>query len=93
MDGTDYYRVSPYYFATNYGKIRSYGVFAQDQLRLLDDKLIFLGGLRYDNATTFDGHYDTNLTGYSQYTAYYSDHTWDQWSPRGSVKYFFMLSL
>jgi iron complex outermembrane receptor protein len=89
MDGTDYYRVTPFPFATNYGKIRSYGIFAQDQVRLLDDKLIFLGGLRYDNATSFDGHYDTNLTGFSQYTAYYPDHTWDQWSPRASVKYFF----
>ena len=85
MDGTDYYRTAPN-FATDYGKIRSYGVFAQDQLKFLDDKLIFLGGLRYDNATTFDGHYDTNLSNLSKYTEYYPDHTWDAWSPRGSVK-------
>jgi len=92
MDGTDYYRVDPL-FATDYGKIRSYGVFAQDQLKFLDDRLIFLGGLRYDNATTFDGHYDTNIANLSQYTEYYPDHTWDAWSPRGAVKYFFLDNL
>ncbi len=92
MDGTDYYRTSPD-FATDYGKIRSYGIFAQDQLKFLDDKLIFLGGIRYDNATTFDGHYDTNLANLAEYTQYYPDHTWDAWSPRGSVKYFFMDNL
>jgi iron complex outermembrane receptor protein len=93
MDGNDYYRVSPFSFATNYGKIRSFGVFGQDQLRLLDDKFIILAGLRYDNATTFDGHYDTNLSAYSQYTKYYSDHTWYNFSPRLSLKYFFLDNL
>ncbi len=92
MDGTDYYRTNTN-FATDYGKIRSYGVFFQDQLKFLDDKLIFLAGLRYDNATTFDGHYDTNITSLSKYTEYYPDHTWDDWSPRASAKYFFMDNL
>jgi len=93
MDGTDYSRTSPITFATDYGKIRGFGAFAQDQLRFFDDKLIFLLGLRYDNATTYDGHYDTNITALNSYTKYFSDHTWDQWSPRASVKYFFMDNL
>lgn len=94
MDGTDYQRsYPPTYFATDFGKIRSYGIFAQDQLRLFEDKLIILGGLRYDNATTFDGHYDTNLPAYSKYTEYYDDHNWDDWSPRISAKYFFLPNL
>ncbi|WP_428565313.1 MAG: TonB-dependent receptor [Solidesulfovibrio sp. DCME] len=92
MDGTDYYRTNTN-FATDYGKIRSYGVFAQDQLKFLDDRLIFLAGLRYDNATTFDGHYDTNISNLSKYTEYYPDHNWDDWSPRASVKYFFLENL
>ncbi|EFL51494.1 TonB-dependent receptor plug [Solidesulfovibrio fructosivorans JJ]] len=92
MDGTDYGRTDPI-FATDYGKIRSYGIFGQDQLKFLDDKLIFLAGLRYDNATTFDGHYDTNIAKLSKYTEYYPDHTWDDWSPRASVKYFFLDNL
>ncbi|BAH76254.1 TonB-dependent receptor [Solidesulfovibrio magneticus] len=92
MDGTDYYRTNTN-FATDYGKIRSYGVFFQDQLKFLDDKLIFLAGLRYDNATTFDGHYDTNISSLSKYTEYYPDHNWDDWSPRASAKYFFMDNL
>jgi len=94
MDGTDYQRsYPPIYYATDYGKIRNYGIFAQDQLRLFDDKFVILGGLRYDNATTFDGHYDTNQPKFSQYTEYYDDHTWDDWSPRIALKYFFMPNL
>ena len=93
MDGTDYSRTGTITFATDYGKIRTLGGFFQDQLRFLDDKLIFLAGLRYDNATTYDGHYDTNISSLSSYTSYYSDHTWDQWSPRASAKYFFMDNL
>lgn len=89
MDGTDYYRTAPN-FATDYGSIRSYGGFAQDQLKFFDDRLIFLLGLRYDNATTYDGHYDTNISSLSQYNEYYPDHTWDAWSPKASVKYFFL---
>lgn len=92
MDGTDYARTPPYTFATDYGKLRNLGVFGQDQIKLLDDTLIFLAGLRYDSATTYDGHYDTNSTTKSlyRYTQEYSDHTWDDWSPRISVKYFFL---
>ncbi len=93
MDGNDYSRTGTITFATNYGKIRNLGAFAQDQLRFLDDTLIFLLGLRYDNATTYDGRYDTNISSLSQYTKYYSDKTWDQWSPRASVKYFFLDNL
>jgi len=95
MDGTDYARTAPFYFATDYGKLRNLGVFGQDQIRLLDDKLIFLGGLRYDSATTYDGHYDTSNPSKAlyRYTQEYDDHTWDDWSPRISVKYFFMPNL
>ncbi|MHC1713474.1 MAG: TonB-dependent receptor [Solidesulfovibrio sp.] len=93
MDGRDYGRTTPYSWALDYGKIRGYGVFAQDQLRFFDDKLIILGGLRYDNTTTYDGSYATNGSAYSKYTQAYSDHTWDQWSPRASAKYFFMDNL
>lgn len=95
MDGTDYARTFPLYFATDYGKLRNIGVFAQDQVRLLDDTLIFLGGVRYDSATTYDGHYDTNNNSSKlyRYTEYYEDHTWDDISPRISAKYFFMPNL
>lgn len=96
MDGTDYARTPPWTYATDYGKLRNLGFFGQDQVRLLDDTLIFLGGLRYDSATTYDGHYDTNSTAKPylyRYTQEYSDHTWDDWSPRISAKYFFMPNL
>jgi len=93
MDGTDYTRTGAINFATDYGKIRTFGGFAQDQLRFFDDRLIILAGLRYDNATTYDGRYDTNISSLSKYTSDYPDHTWDQWSPRASVKYFFMDNL
>ncbi len=92
LDGTDYYRTAPD-FATNYGKMRNFGVFLQDQLRFFDGKLIILAGLRYDNATTFDGHYDTTLSALSKYNQYFPDHTWDQWSPRASAKYFILDNL
>ena len=93
MDGRDYARTGTITFATNYGKIRNFGGFAQDQMRFFDDRLVILAGLRYDNATTYDGRYETNIGSLSSYTSHYSDHTWDQWSPRASAKYFFMDNL
>ncbi len=93
MDGRDYARTGTITFATDYGKIRNFGGFAQDQMRFFDDRLVILAGLRYDNATTYDGLYETNIGSLSSYTSHYSDHTWDQWSPRASAKYFFMDNL
>ncbi len=93
MDGTDYSRVPDFTFATDYGKIRNLGAFFQDQIKLFDDKLIILAGLRYDSATTYDGRYDTDIESLSDYNASYPSHTWDQWSPRVSAKYFFLDNL
>jgi len=96
MDGNDYTRTAPWVFATDCGRLRNVGVFGQDQIRLFDEKLIFLGGLRYDNATTYDGYYATNGSKspyFAKYNAQYEDHTWDDLSPRISAKYFFMPNL
>jgi iron complex outermembrane recepter protein len=96
MDGNDYTRTAPWVFATDCGRLRNVGVFGQDQIRLFDEKLIFLGGLRYDNATTYDGYYATNGNRspyFAKYNAQYEDHTWDDLSPRISAKYFFMPNL
>lgn len=93
MDGGDIQRTGGRYYYDNYGYIRNLAGFAQDQIRLFDDKLIVLVGLRYDNATTYSGGYQTNDPSMRAYNASYSDHTWDAWSPRASVKYFFMDNL
>ena len=60
MDGTDYYKTISY-FATDAGKIWTVGPFIQDQIRLFNDKLIIVGGLRYDNATTYEGFTNSNI--------------------------------
>lgn len=93
MDGTDYYRTPGYDFYTDCGKIWTISFFAQDQVRLLDDKLILLAGVRYDNATTYDGIYSTSNGKMAKYNEKYASKNWDAWSPRGSVKYFFMDNL
>src|SRR6056297_4208707 len=41
----------------NRGKMNNYAFFIQDELRALDGRLIFVGGLRFDNARYFDGAY------------------------------------
>ena len=71
MDGGDIQRTGSRYYYDNYGYIRNLAGFAQDQIRLFDDKLIFLGAIRYDNATTYSGGYQTNDPSMRTYNASY----------------------
>jgi len=93
MDGTDYYHTQVG-FDTDAGKIWTIGPFIQDQMRFFDDKLIIVGGLRYDNATTYQGFTNSNLTpAMIAASRHLPSKTWDAWSPRASIKYFFLDNL
>jgi len=92
MDGTDYYKTISY-FATDAGKIWTVGPFIQDQIRLFNDKLIIVAGLRYDNATTYEGFTNSNIPAQAGQNRHLPSKTWDALSPRGSIKYFFMDNL
>ncbi len=93
MDGVDYYRTPTYPYWVDLGRMCSFGGFAQDQIRLLDDKLIFLLGIRYDNATAYNGKFDTNDPNMPGMNRHFPNKNWDSWSPRASLKYFFMDNL
>jgi hemoglobin/transferrin/lactoferrin receptor protein len=53
----------------------TYGIFIQDQISLLDDKLSLVAGLRYDN---FKAEPETD----SVYTTEFNDHDSDKWTAR-----------
>ncbi|MGD9609410.1 MAG: TonB-dependent receptor [Desulfovibrionaceae bacterium] len=92
MDGTDYYKTISY-FATDAGKIWTIGPFIQDQMRFFNDKLIIVAGLRYDNATTYEGFTNSNIPAMVGQNRHLPSKTWDALSPRGSIKYFFLDNL
>jgi len=79
----------------NRGKMNSYAFFVQDEFRAFDEKLILIGGLRFDNARYYDGAYYiedgtsatsilTDLEDRNQ-----DEYKWNALSPRLSVQYRF----
>lgn len=88
-----------YYTSTdvvyNRGKINNLGIFAQDEISLLKDKLKVIAGLRYDYAHYFDGaFYIDDPSGETAFMDEYIDSaqtafTWNALSPKLSAQYMF----
>lgn len=73
----------------NKGKQDQYALYLQDELRLLDGRLILVGGLRYDYAEFHDGSYESNVPPYDQLSTDHDQNTWDALSPKISARYNF----
>ncbi len=78
----------------NNGKMDFAGVFIQDELSLIKNKLIVLGSLRFDYVRFYDGifHIDAPTLATTFLTAYQADFTdksWNAFSPKLGVKYIF----
>jgi iron complex outermembrane receptor protein len=79
----------------NRGKMNNYAVFIQDEFKAFDEKLILLGGLRFDYAKYFDGaYYIEDATDATNILADLEDrnqdeHVWTALSPRLSAQYKF----
>ncbi|MCF8221538.1 MAG: TonB-dependent receptor [Bacteroidales bacterium] len=79
----------------NRGKMNSYAFFVQDEFRAFDEKLILIGGLRFDNARYYDGAYyiedgtsaTSILTGLEDRNQ--DEYKWNALSPRLSAQYKF----
>ncbi len=88
-----------YYTSTdivfNRGKMNTFGLFLQDEISLLNDKLKVIAGLRFDYANFFDGGFEIeNPTSETDFMlAYHNENlTKDRWnalSPKLSVQYNF----
>ena len=86
-----------YYTSTdvvfNKGKMNTLGVFIQDEISLLNEKLKIIGGLRFDYATFFDGSFKIeNPTDETTFMSTYynnnlSEDNWSALSPKLSVQY------
>jgi iron complex outermembrane receptor protein len=78
---------------TNQGKMSTYAVFLQDDFQLFNGKLRFVGGLRLNYATFFEGKFRIDDPSYSvQYLVDYQDSayqssTWAHVDPKISVQY------
>ena len=79
----------------NRGRMNNYAVFLQDEFKAFDEKLIILGGLRFDYAKYFDGAYFIeDGTSATSILADLEDrnqdeHIWTALSPRLSAQYKF----
>ncbi|MDX9697340.1 MAG: TonB-dependent receptor, partial [Bacteroidales bacterium] len=88
-----------YYTSTdivyNRGKMNTLGLFVQDEIKLLNEKLKVIAGLRFDYANFFDGGFEIeNPTAETTFMLSYqndnlSKNSWDAFSPKLSVQYEF----
>ncbi len=79
----------------NRGKMNNYALFVQDEIKAIDDKLVLVGGLRFDNVKYFDGaYYIEDATSATSILVDLEDrnqeeHIWNAFSPRVSAQYKF----
>ena len=86
-----------YYTSTdvvyNRGKMNTLGIFAQDEVRMLKNRMRLIGGLRYDYAHYFDGGFSIETpSGETSFMLKYQDDdmpedTWGAVSPRLALQY------
>jgi iron complex outermembrane receptor protein len=76
-------------FAMNKGRLEQYAFYVQDELRFLDDRLIIVGGIRFDTAKFKDGLYDSNVSPFDLLSGSLNDSSWDAFSPKISSRYHF----
>jgi iron complex outermembrane receptor protein len=86
-----------YYTSTdqvdNRGKIDFYGIYLQDELSFMEEKVKIIGGLRYDHSRFYDGafliHYPSAETVFMDQYQFsgLADQTWGAFSPRLSMQY------
>ncbi|HSH50215.1 MAG TPA: TonB-dependent receptor [Bacteroidales bacterium] len=88
-----------YYTSTdivyNYGTMNTLGLFIQDEVKLMNDKLKIIAGLRFDYANFFDGGFEIeNPTAETTFMTQYdntnlSEDSWQAYSPKLSAQYEF----
>jgi iron complex outermembrane recepter protein len=88
VDAIDDYDFSSDY-AINKGRLDQYAFYVQDEIRFLDDRLIVVGGIRFDTAKFKDGFYDSNVTPFDLVSGSLEDSSWDAFSPKISSRYRF----
>jgi iron complex outermembrane receptor protein len=76
-------------FAMNKGRLEQYAFYVQDELRFLDDRLIVVGGIRFDTAKFKDGLYESNVSPFDLLSGSLNDSSWDAFSPKISSRYHF----
>jgi len=76
-------------FAMNKGRLEQYAFYVQDELRFLDDRLIVVGGIRFDTAKFKDGLYESNVSPFDLVSGSLNDSSWDAFSPKISSRYHF----
>lgn len=94
VDGKDIYYTSTD-LISNAGKIDNYGIFLQDEINILQDRLQINAGLRIDYARFHDGAFSIEDPSYSiEYMLAFQDtvipsHEWIQVDPKLSLQYRF----
>lgn len=94
VDGQDIYYTSTD-LISNAGKMENYGLFLQDEISLLQNRIEMNVGLRLDYALFHDGRFTVENPSYSvEYMMHYQDtlipaHNWMQFDPKMSVQYRF----
>lgn len=86
VDASDIYKTS-LDRADNQGKLKIWGIWLQDEISFLKERLNFLVNLRYDKAKYYDGEFYSTLRPFNLLSGKYPSKSWDSFSPRIGVKY------
>ncbi len=92
VDAIDEYKTSPDK-VINKGKLTLYGIWVQDELSLMDNKLQIIGSIRYDYARFHDGSFNSTIAPFSQLNGVIPSNNWSSLSPKISARYMFTKEL
>jgi len=88
VDATDDYDFTDEY-ADNKGELDQYAVYGQNEMRLMQEQLVLMAGLRYDTARFHSGFYDSNVPPFDEVSGSMPSNSWNAVSPRMAARYFF----
>lgn len=86
VDASDIYRTSPDR-ADNEGSLRIYGLWLQDEVSFFKERLLMVGGLRFDHAKFFDGSFFSTVSPFNRLNGRQDENSWSAISPRLSARY------
>ncbi|MCD6335586.1 MAG: TonB-dependent receptor [Candidatus Latescibacteria bacterium] len=86
VDGADTYRTSDDIVA-NEGVMTSVSAFVQDEMSVLDGRLNFVAGARFDRVSFSDGHINSSMPPWDTYNGDLDENTWSEVCPRLGISY------
>lgn len=86
VDASDIYKTSTDR-VDNKGKLTIFGIWLQDEVSLIQDRLYITGNLRFDHAKFDDGFFNSTVTPFNRLNGAIASASWNAITPRISARY------